>query len=99
MRVYTIRSQRGQLLLLLLSQPELTMRAEAHKFEAVVIRLAVDENEIRPDVASRGDRSIRRRVGGAKFRRGSGVPAILERVGDVGAQPVTKYRRLMRVTI
>jgi hypothetical protein len=27
------------------------MRAKAHKFEAVVIRLAVDENEIRPDVA------------------------------------------------
>ena len=27
------------------------MRAEAHEFEAVVIRLAVDENEIRPDVA------------------------------------------------
>ena len=76
MRVYTIRSQRGQLLLL--SQPELTMRAEAHKFEAVVIRLAVDENEIRPDVASRGDRSIRRRVGEAKFRRGSSVPAILD---------------------
>ena len=33
------------------SQPKLTMRAKAHKFEAVVIRLAVDENEIRPDVA------------------------------------------------
>jgi hypothetical protein len=28
------------------SQPKLTMRAKAHKFEAVVIRLAVDENEI-----------------------------------------------------
>jgi hypothetical protein len=27
------------------------MRSKAHKFEAVVIRLAVDENEIRPDVA------------------------------------------------
>jgi hypothetical protein len=27
------------------------MRAKAHKFEAVVIRLAVDENEIRPEVA------------------------------------------------
>jgi len=27
------------------------MRAKAHKFEAVVVRLAVDENEIRPDVA------------------------------------------------
>ncbi len=27
------------------------MRAKAHKFEAVVIRLALDENEIRPDVA------------------------------------------------
>jgi hypothetical protein len=34
-----------------LSQPKLTMRAKAHKFEAVFIRLAVDENEIRPDVA------------------------------------------------
>ena len=33
------------------SQPKLTMRTKAHKFEAVVIRLAVDENEIRPDVA------------------------------------------------
>jgi hypothetical protein len=33
------------------SQPKLTMRAKAHKFEAVFIRLAVDENEIRPDVA------------------------------------------------
>jgi len=27
------------------------MRAKAHEFEAVVIRLAVDENEIRSDVA------------------------------------------------
>jgi len=27
------------------------MRAKAHTFEAVVIRLAVDGNEIRPDVA------------------------------------------------
>ena len=33
------------------SQPKLTMRAKAHKFEAFVIRLAVNENEIRPDVA------------------------------------------------
>jgi len=33
------------------SQPKFTMRAEAHKFKAVVIRLAVDENLIRPDVA------------------------------------------------
>jgi len=33
------------------SQPEFTMRAEAHEFEAVVIRRAIDENEIRPDVA------------------------------------------------
>jgi len=34
-----------------LSEPKLAMRAKAHKFEAVVVRLAVDENEIRPDVA------------------------------------------------
>jgi len=27
------------------------VRAKAHKFEALVIRLAVDQNEIRPDVA------------------------------------------------
>jgi len=27
------------------------MRAKAYKFEALVIRLAVDQNEIRPDVA------------------------------------------------
>ncbi len=27
------------------------MRAQAHKFEALVIRLAVDQNEIRPEVA------------------------------------------------
>jgi len=27
------------------------MRAKAHKFEAVVIRLAVNQDEIRPDVA------------------------------------------------
>jgi hypothetical protein len=27
------------------------MRAKAHEFEAVVIRLAVDENKIRSDVA------------------------------------------------
>ena len=27
------------------------MRAKAHKFEALVIRLAVDEDEIRSDVA------------------------------------------------
>jgi hypothetical protein len=26
------------------------MRATAHKFEAILIRLAVEENEIRPDV-------------------------------------------------
>jgi len=30
--------------------PKLTMRAKAHKFEAVVVRLAVDENQIRPDI-------------------------------------------------
>ena len=34
-----------------LLQAQLTMRAEAHKFEVVVVRLAVYENEIRPDVA------------------------------------------------
>jgi hypothetical protein len=33
------------------SQAKLAMRAKAHEFEAVVIRLAVDENEIRSDVA------------------------------------------------
>jgi hypothetical protein len=27
------------------------MRAKSHKFEAVLVRLAVEENEIRPDVA------------------------------------------------
>ena len=27
------------------------MRAEGHKFEAVFVRLAVDEDEIRPNVA------------------------------------------------
>jgi hypothetical protein len=32
-------------------QPKLTMRAKAHKFEALVIRLALDENQIRPDMA------------------------------------------------
>ena len=34
-----------------LSQAKLAMRAKAHPFEACVIRLAVDRNEIRPDVA------------------------------------------------
>jgi hypothetical protein len=34
-----------------LSQAKLAMRAQADKFEALVIRLAVDQNEIRPDVA------------------------------------------------
>jgi len=33
------------------SQTKLTMRAKAHKFETFVIRLTVDENEVRPDVA------------------------------------------------
>jgi hypothetical protein len=32
---------------LTVSQPKLTMGAKAHKFEAAVIRFAVDENEIR----------------------------------------------------
>ena len=34
-----------------ISEPQLAMRAEAHKFEAIAARLAVDENEIRSDVA------------------------------------------------
>src|SRR5260370_1244849 len=33
------------------SQAKLAMRAKAHEFEAVVIRLAVDENEIRSEMA------------------------------------------------
>jgi len=33
------------------SQPKLTVRAKAHKFEAVVIWLPVNEHEIGPDVA------------------------------------------------
>jgi hypothetical protein len=32
-------------------RPSLAMGAKAYEFEAVVIRLAVDENEVRPDVA------------------------------------------------
>lgn len=32
-------------------QPQLTVRSEAHEFERLGIRLAVDENEIGPDVA------------------------------------------------
>ena len=35
-----------------LLQAKLAMRAKAHKFEALVIRLTVDQNEIRPDVAA-----------------------------------------------
>jgi hypothetical protein len=34
-----------------ISQPKLTTRAKAHEFKTVVIRLAVNENEIRLDVA------------------------------------------------
>jgi hypothetical protein len=33
------------------SRAKLAMRAKAHGFESIVIGLAVDENEIRPDVA------------------------------------------------
>ena len=33
------------------SQPELAMRAQAYQFETVVIRLAVDKDEVRSDVA------------------------------------------------
>ena len=33
------------------TQPKLTMRGKAHTLDAVVIRFAVDENEIRPDGA------------------------------------------------
>lgn len=32
-------------------QPQLTVRSEAYEFERLGIRLAVDENEVRPDVA------------------------------------------------
>ncbi len=35
------------------SKAKLAMRAKTHQFEAVLIRLAVDENEVGPDVASR----------------------------------------------
>jgi hypothetical protein len=34
-----------------LSQPKLTMRPKAHKLEAVVVGLAIDENQIRLKVA------------------------------------------------
>jgi hypothetical protein len=36
---------------LLLSEAKLTVRAEAHQIEVFVVRLAVNENEIGPDVA------------------------------------------------
>ena len=45
------------------SQRKLTMRAKAHKFKAVVIQHALDENEIRPDVAVATGRFVRRTVG------------------------------------
>jgi len=62
------------------------MRTKAHKFEAVVIRLAVDENEIRPDVAAPVIVPFRRTVGDRNAARQQRVGG--EQVDDLHQQGI-----------
>jgi len=59
----------------LLSQGKLAERAKAHAFEAVVIRILVDENEIIRSDAAAGVTLHSPHIGRSKFWRASNVSA------------------------